>query len=224
MKSSSLRSCRLLHIHRGPALLFIIVIYSFSVALMSKSGFGMSSIAAVPFLLSRVFPFFRFGTWNFLIQAILILSLTFLGRKWKTEYLFSFILAFAFSKMIDVHELWLRLLPDSFLCRVLCFTAGFFIMALGIYVSNNSHVPIMPTDLFPRDVTALFSLSYATVKTIYDITFLAAALFLSVGYLHQLLGIGIGTVICALFTGKTVEVIQNKLSKRLLFIKTYKTA
>lgn len=224
MNSSIRQTSGALRIHRGFALLFIIVVYSFSVAIMSRSGFGMSSIAAVPFLLSKVFTLFKFGTWNFLVQAILVLSLIILGRKMKMEYLFSFILAFAFSKMIDVHELWLALLPDTIPFRIAYFLIGFFVMALGIYVSNNSDVPIMPTDLFPRDVTALFSLSFAKVKTIYDITFLIIALFLSLGYLHQLLGIGIGTVICAAFTGKTVDIIQTFLSKRIIFCRTYKAA
>lgn len=224
MKPSVSPAARTLHVCKVTALLFIIIVYSFSIALMSKSGFGMSSIAAVPFLLSKTFPIFRFGTWNFLIQALLILSLTLLGRKWKSEYFFSFILAFAFSKMIDVHELWLNLLPDTYFIRILCFIAGFFIMTLGIFVSNNSHLPIMPTDLFPRDISVMFTLSYAGVKTFYDITFLAAALFLSLGCLHQLLGIGIGTVVCALFTGKTVDIIQTALSKRILFSGTYKAA
>lgn len=209
------------------ALVFIVVVYSFAVALMTKSGFGMSSLAAVPFLVSEVIPGMSFGTWNFIIQAALVLILVAATRKFKLEYLYSFVLAFAFSKMIDVHDIWLALLPDTFGFRVVYFVVSFFVMAVGIYVSNNGKVPIMPTDLFPRDIAETFHVSYSKVKTTLDVGFLAAALILSLGCMHQIIGIGIGTVICALLTGKTVGAIQKKMENKLEFnylIRLQKTA
>lgn len=199
------------------ALVFIVVIYSFSIALITKSGFGMSSLAAVPYLISQMGLGLSFGTWNFIIQACLVVGLMIATRKCKAEYAYAFFLAFAFSKMIDVHEHWLTLLPDTMAARILYFVAGFFIMAVGIYVSNNSSVPIMPTDLFPRDIAECFDLPYEKVKTTLDVGFLVAALVLSVGCMHRIMGIGIGTVICALITGKAVGIIQKKMKKKVTF-------
>ena len=86
------------------ALLMIIVLNSFGVAIMSKSGFGISSISSVPYVFSQAFPFLTFGTWNYLFQTALIAALMILARKWNGSYLISFLVGIAFGKMLDVHE------------------------------------------------------------------------------------------------------------------------
>lgn len=223
MKVNTLKSSHGLYLQNILSLFYIIFIHSFPVALMSKSNFGISSLTAVPYLLSKIFTFFKFGTWTFLIQSLLILSLFILGKKIKLNYIFSFILAFCFSRMIDVHMLWLSALPDIFILRVVYFLIAFILMSVGVVVCNNSRIPILPTDLFPKDFAVIFSISYTKTKTLYDIAFLAVALFLSLGILHQFSGLGIGSVFCALFTGKTVDFIQILFAKKRNFFRIEKT-
>lgn len=46
--------------------------------------------------------------------------------------------------------------PIFFLLNLIhYFITSFFIIAFGICLSNNSMIPIIPTDIFPRDLSAI---------------------------------------------------------------------
>ena len=115
-------SSRALPVMRGEAALaVIIVINSLGVLLMLRSGSGISAISSVPYAFSLVLPFFTLGTWTYLFQGALILSLMILRKKLVIPYLFSFVVGFFFGKMLDLHQLWTDQLPVNLPCG--CFTS-----------------------------------------------------------------------------------------------------
>ncbi len=199
------------------ALLAIILLNSFGVAIMSKSGFGISSISSVPYVFSHAFPFLSFGTWNYLFQTALVSTLMILAGKWNSSYLVSFVVGIAFGKMLDVHEAWMQFLPTALGFRILWFLMGFAVLSFGICLSNHCLMPIVPTDIFPRDLSALIHKKYKYVKTTFDVCCLTTTLLISLLLLHRLSGVGIGTVICAFSTGKSVSVVEKHLMKHVEF-------
>lgn len=100
-------------------LIFAVVINSFGVVLMLYSGFGISAISSVPFAFSKVLPQLSIGTWTYIFQGVLVLNLMILRKQFVPQYLFSFVVGFTFGKLLDVHEAWISIWPDS-----LAVTAG----------------------------------------------------------------------------------------------------
>lgn len=199
------------------ALFTAVIINSLGIALMTKSNFGISSISSVPYVFSQAFKILSFGTWNYTFQTILVISLMILSRKINLSYSFSFLMGIAFGKMIDVHELWVCFLPDSLTYHIIYFILSFFILAFGICLSNNSMLPIIPTDTFPRDLSAILNKPYKYVKTTFDLCCLTTTVIISLFILHKAIGVGIGTVICAFTTGKMVSIIQGFFNKHITF-------
>ena len=94
-----------LHTMRGElALLVAVLINSFGVVLMLHSGAGISAISSVPFAFSEVFTRISLGTWTYLFQGVLVLSLMILRKRFVPQYLFSFVVGFVFGELLDVHE------------------------------------------------------------------------------------------------------------------------
>lgn len=87
------------------ALIVIILINSLGVVLMLYSGSGISAISSVPYAFSLVFPKISLGTWTYIFQGLLVLSLMIMRKKFVAPYLFSFLVGFAFSEMLDIHEM-----------------------------------------------------------------------------------------------------------------------
>ena len=85
-------------------LIVIVIINSLGVVLMLHSGSGISAISSVPYAFSEVFPKLTLGTWTYLFQSLLILTLMVLRKKFIPEYLFSFVIGFFFGKMVDIHR------------------------------------------------------------------------------------------------------------------------
>ena len=73
--------------------------------LTSDLGAGISAISSVPFAFSEVFPKISLGTWTYLFQGLLVLSLMIMRKKFVPSYLFSFVVGFVFGELLDVHEL-----------------------------------------------------------------------------------------------------------------------
>lgn len=200
----------------------VLIINSLSVCLMTKSGFGISTISSVPYVLNKVFSQFSFGTWNYIFQTLLIVSLMILKRTFCLEYMISFGVGLGFGKMIDVHGAWLRMLPDTAALHVVYFIVGFLIMCFGICLANNCLMPITPTDVFPRDLSEILGAQYKQVKTVFDLSCLSLTLILSIFVLHGIYGIGAGTIFCAFATGKTISIFQQHIFKNhVTFYKAY---
>ena len=91
------------------ALMVAVAINSLGVVLMLHSGAGISAISSVPYAFSEVFTRVSLGTWTYIFQGLLVLSLMILRKKFVPQYLFSFVVGFAFSELLDVHESWINL-------------------------------------------------------------------------------------------------------------------
>ena len=203
------------------ALVIAVVVNSFGVVLMLYSGAGISSISSVPFAFSEVLPALTLGTWTYLFQAALVFSLMMIRRRFVLSYLLSFAVGFAFGEMLDVHELWINILPTGPAWCVLYFIVSYLLISLGISLSNRCGLPIVPTDLFPRELERITGISYPRIKIAFDAICLAVTLGMTFFFLGHIEGIGIGTVLAALTMGKTIGVIGEWLDRHVVFALHY---
>lgn len=131
------------------ALVVAVLVNSFGVVLMLYSGAGISAISSVPYAFSLVLPFLTLGTWTYIFQGLLVLSLMILRKKFVPSYLFSFVVGFIFGKLLDVHELWIDVLPQRLPLLVVYFVASYLLISLGIALSNRAACPSFPRISFP---------------------------------------------------------------------------
>ena len=199
------------------ALIFAVCLNSFGVVLMLYSGTGISAISSVPYAFSLVFPKLSLGTWTYLFQGLLGVTLMVLRKRFVPSYLFSFVVGFFFGKLLDVHEAWINILPTAIGWRVLYFVASYLILCLGIALSNRCKLPIIPTDLFPRDLSKILSAEYSKVKVSFDVICLAVTACLTGVFLHHIRGLGIGTIVAAFTMGKTIGIIGSWMDKKMDF-------
>lgn len=208
------------------ALLLVVVINSLGVVLMLYSGSGISAISSVPFAFSEVLPGLSLGTWTYIFQGLLVLSLMIMRRRFVPQYLFSFVVGFVFGILLDIHELWIGILPDSIVWRVIYFIASYLLISFGIALSNRCCLPIVPTDLFPRELAQITGVRYPRIKISFDVICLAVTAGMTFIFLGHLRGLGIGTIIAAFTMGKAVGIMGEWLDRRFRFVSllTEKTA
>ena len=168
------------------ALVIAVLVNSFGVVLMLYSGAGISAISSVPYAFSLAFPALTLGTWTYLFQGTLIASLMIMRRKWVWPYLFSFVVGFAFSELLDVHELWIDVLPHTLPWRVVYFVVSYLLICFGIALSNRCGLPIVPTDLFPRELADITKVPYPRIKIGFDVTCLAITAGMTFFFLGRL--------------------------------------
>ncbi len=215
----SIENIKNLPVFRGElALLVVVIINSLGVVLMLHSGSGISAISSVPYAFSDVFPKLTLGTWTYIFQGLLVLSLMIMRKKFVPPYLFSFVVGFAFSEMLDVHKIWVDALPASIGLRVLYFVISYILLCIGIALSNRCGLPIIPTDLFPRELSDITKVKYSKIKVSFDVICLAITALMTGLLLGHLDGLGVGTVLAAFTMGKVIGVIGDWMDRHVRFV------
>ena len=203
------------------ALILAIIINSMGVLLMLQSGSGISAISSVPYAFSEAFPKLSLGTWTYIFQGLLVITLMVLKKRFVPSYLFSFVAGFLFGEMMDVNELWITKLPLSIPLRIFYFVLSYIIICFGIALSNRCKLPIIPTDLFPKDLSEIINKPYARVKIAFDVTCLFVTACLTYFALGKILGLGVGTVVAAFTMGKGVAIAGSLIDKRVTFVSVF---
>lgn len=200
------------------ALLIVIIINSLGVVLMLHSGSGISAISSVPYAFTDVFPKISLGTWTYIFQGLLVLSLMIMRKKFVPPYLFSFVVGFAFSEMLDVHKVWIDALPTTMAERILYFVVSYILLCIGIALSNRCGLPIIPTDLFPRELSDITSVRYSKIKISFDVICLSVTALMTGIILGHIDGLGIGTILAAFTMGKVIGLIGDWMDQHVRFV------
>lgn len=203
---------------RGELMLLLAVIMnSLGVVLLLYSGSGISAISSVPFSLNLIMPALSLGTWTYIFQAFLILVLFVCRKRIVPTYLLSFAVGFFFGIFTDIHTVRVYALP----LRLAYFAIGYVIIAFGIAASNRCQMPLIPTDLFSRELSQITSVSYAKVKISFDVVCLAVTIVLTLGFTGRVQGLGVGTVAAALTTGWAVDRIGSWMDRHWTFVSIF---
>lgn len=206
-------------IFRGELILpLIILMNSFGVVLMLYSGTGISAISSMTYALSKVLPVFSLGTWTYIFQSLLILILMALRKKFMPRYLSSFGVGFAFGLMVDVHKEWIQILPTAAAFRVVYFIASYLIICVGVALSNRCKMPIIPTDLFPKELSDITGTAFSKIKVSFDMICVSVTAVLTLVCLGGISGLGIGTLLSAFTMGKVIGKIGEWMDGHVEFV------
>lgn len=114
-------------------------------------------------------------------------------------------------------EGWIDVLPTSLGWCVVYFIVSYLLLCFGIALSNRCKLPIVPTDLFPRELAQITGLPYPRIKISFDAICLTVTAGMTFLFLGHLKGIGIGTVLAALTMGKVIGIMGAWLDRHFVF-------
>lgn len=193
-------------------------------ALMARADFGMSMVVAPAYLLhlklSPALPFYTFGMSEYVFQAVILLLLALVMRRFKPGYLFSFVTAVIYGFTLDAC-IWLtNPLPCPGMAgRVVFYAVGLLLCALG--VSFFFHTSIAPEayELFVKEISGRTGKPLSVVKTAYDCTSCALAVVMSFAFFGfgVFEGVKLGTILCALVNGFLIGRFNALLEKTFEF-------
>ncbi len=192
-----------------------------AVEFVKYADFGMSMVVAPAYLVSVNVPFLSFGQAEYCLQALLILAMCIVLRKFKLTYLCSFLTAFIYGNILDGIDLFMRYLPtDSIWLRVLYFAVGELLTAVSVSLFFHTYFTPQAYDFFVREISSNFSFNITKVKLIYDWSSFAVSVVLCVVtyfLTSQVQGVGVGTLICAAINGFLIGAVSKFLEKHFDF-------
>lgn len=186
-------------------------------AFMKTADFGMTMIVAPAFAmqakLQELLPWLTLGVMEYIWQGVLLLVMMLIVRRAKWSYLFSFVTAVIFGYMLDGCIYLTSFLPTHFALRLLYYVCGSLVCSAGVALIFRTYISPEVHELLVKEIASKFNLPAHRVKMGYDIFCVAMALSLSLGFFGKLVGIGWGTVVCAVVNGWLIGRISKLLDR-----------
>lgn len=196
---------------------------AFGVALCTKASFGLSMMAAPPYIihlrLVEFFPWYSQGTSSYIFEGTMLVVMCLLIRKFRPKYLLSFLSSMIFGYALD---LWNFLLGGngaftSLVGRVFGFMGGMLCISLAVAFMFKTYLPAQTPELLVMEVAKHFKADNTKVKLILDMTCLVLSFGLSLLLTGRLTGIHLGTVILAFGNAPMIKLWGKVIDKFFTF-------
>ena len=204
---------------------FGLIVIALGVSLIEKSDFGVSMVVAPAYVLYRWigphWPVFTFGMAEYCLQAVLILLMSALLRRFRLSYLFSFVTAVVYGFVLD-GCMALAALLSAYLVwqRVALYVLGMLFCSAGVAFMFHTYLSPEVYELFVKEVSAHFGVNINHFKTAYDCASCAVGIVMSflIFGLWRFEGVKLGTVLCALVNGTIIGGFSRLYEKLWTFI------
>ena len=173
-----------------------------------------------PNRVSPVWSFFTFGMAEYCLQAVLLLAMCLLLRRFRVSYLFSFVTAVVYGFVLDAFMVLGAMLPvDSMALRGLYYVLGMLFCAAGVSAMFHTYISPEVYELFVKEVSAHFGADINRFKIGYDCVscLIGVAMSFFVFGLWHFEGVKWGTILCALINGHIIGRISAFYEKHWTF-------
>ncbi len=196
-----------------------IILCALGVAMCTKSGFGISMIAAPPYILhlklTKLSAFFTQGACEYLWQGFLMLMMCIALRRFKAHYLLSFGTGILFGFAVDgwFFVLGSNAVAQHIAARISFLVFGEIITTLAIAFFFRTALPLAVYELVVTEVSDKFGFSTERVKQVNDISMLAVSVLLALILNGSLKGLGFGTLFITIVNAPLIKMFGVLLDK-----------
>ncbi|MBQ4598976.1 MAG: hypothetical protein IJB19_03605 [Clostridia bacterium] len=187
-----------------------VLLCALGVALATKANFGLSMIAAPPYIIhifmENFFPWYSQGTSEYIWQGVLLLAMCIIVRRFRVKYLLTFVCAVIFGLAV-YGFLWLlggSAAYATLAARIAAFCISEVITAVAIACYFRTDLPLPVYELVVSEIAKCYSLNMNKVKQANDLIMLALSLILAFVLNRSFAGIGIGTIIITLVNASLI--------------------
>ena len=112
-----------------------------------------------------MWSFVTFGMAEYCLQAVLLLAMCLLLRRFRMSYLFSFVTAVVYGFVLDAFIVLGAMLPvDSMALRRLYYVLGMLFCAAGVSAMFHTYISPEVYELFVKEVSAHFGRRYQPLQ------------------------------------------------------------
>ncbi len=194
-----------------------IVLCTLGICLCTKANFGLSMIAAPPYILHlrmvEIFPWWSQGTSEYIWQGFLLLVLWVLMRRVQIKFVLCFVTAVVFGFALDC---WFVVFGGngayvSLGARIVSFVLGECITALAIAFYFKTDMPLQIYELLVTQLAPKYGLTTEKLKQINDIVMFVLSVVLALVLTGGFHGVGIGTVIITAVNAPLIRLFSKLL-------------
>jgi uncharacterized membrane protein YczE len=180
-------------------------------------NFGMSMMVAPAYIISEKIGIFSLGEWAYIVQGLLFIAFCIAMKKVKLIYFVSFITCVIYGYILDMWRVVIPLLnpevtaPGSMNMwqRIVLFAVGELLTSFTVMLFFKSYIYPQVCDFFIKGLVEKYKFNQVKFKFIYDMSYLAISVILSLVLFRRFVSIYWGTIVIALVTSPLIGVFSK---------------
>ncbi|MBQ6334954.1 MAG: hypothetical protein IJI46_07805 [Erysipelotrichaceae bacterium] len=198
-----------------------IIVLALGLTLNTKTGLGCSPIIAVAYALAEIFKV-NLGDVTFMLYCLFVIIelLIQLKQKQDKKQLLMTILQLPFSIVFTrFMNLYANIIPDlsskNMVLRLIFLFVAIVCTGVGAAMILNVRLVANPADGIVACLAQLLNKETGLVKNAFDISCIILTLLICLVFFHPLTGVGIGSVVAMLMTGRVISLFNKYFKEKI---------
>lgn len=191
------------------------IILACGITMNTKTGMGVSPIISVPYAISEIWNL-NFGNMTFIVYVIFVAVQAVLMRRITLNLVLQLPLSLVFTRFLNIFD---QILPDSgpyIWEKLLMLAAAICLTGIGIIMSVRTNFVPNPGDGIVHEISVVIKKSMGFTKNCFDFLSICVSYALGLFFTGHLIGIGLGTILTMLLTGRAVALFSLIFLKPML--------
>lgn len=191
-----------------------LMIMAFGVAFSIKANLGTSPISSVPYVVNRITPL-SVGNATIIMHCIFILlQIIILRKKYEIVQLMQLPIAIIFGYLTDFAIFVLQNFTyHTYFQQCLFCLLGIILVAVGVSFEVTANVVTLAGEGLVLAICKVFSIKFGNMKVLFDISLVCTAVFLSLLFNKNIIGVREGTLTAAILIGIIAKRLNHPLEK-----------
>lgn len=189
------------------------LIMPFAITLCTKANLGMSMIAAPTYIVSEK-TVLSYGQAEYIFQAIVLLIMCAMVRKFKLIYLTSFATAIIYGTILDGYIWLMRDVEVSAMwLRIVFFILGMVLTSFAVACFMHTYLAPCAYDYLVREVVQVRKFDLRKFKILNDSAYMVLALALTLILFRGFVGVSFGTLVMVALNGNIISFFSKWMDK-----------
>ena len=196
-------------------------ILALGLTLNTKANLGVSPIISVPYSISQITGL-NFGDLTFVVYAMfvvvqIIIHIRLKNHKRIASDILQLPLSLIFTRLLNIFTVYI---PTSQNLGIRSIILTFAIICTGIGAAMSLSMQIVPNpgDGIVQALAERFDKSVGITKNLFDYLNLSITLCISLFIAHQIVGVGIGTVIAVVGVGRVIALFHHIFESKIEYL------
>ncbi|MGM9946639.1 YczE/YyaS/YitT family protein [Floccifex sp.] len=188
----------------------------------TKAGLGVSPIISTSYCVSEITGL-SFGDMTFILYCILVfmqMIIHFIQKKEKTIFIFDLLqipFSMIFTRFLNIFNL---LIPDfsssTLFIRFIVLAIAIIFTGIGAALMLTTKIVLNPGDGAVAALASFFKKDTGITKNGFDLFMIVLTCMVGLVLKHQIIGIGTGTILAMLFTGRVIAFFNKQFKNIIL--------
>ena len=196
-------------------------ILALGLTLNTKANLGVSPIISVPYSISQITGL-NFGDLTFVVYAMfvvvqIIIHIRLKNHKRIASDILHLPLSLIFTRLLNIFTVHIPT-SQNLGIRFIILTFAIICTGIGAAMSLSMQIVPNPGDGIVQALAERFDKSVGITKNLFDCLNLSITLCISLFIAHQIVGVGIGTVIAVVGVGRVIALFNHIFESKIEYL------